>query len=609
MAEGVYASNYRNLWKEVKRIKPNTKTVAASVDGAVNSKDIADIFKRKYEDLYNCNKSCVNNMNAVRCEIDRRVRCASSDGAEIFIDVKHVREAIKELKLEKSDGLTGLVSNNIICGPEILHVYISLLFSCVLRHGYTPWALLSSVIIPIPKNVRGDLESSDNYRGISLCSSLLKLFEIIIMNMCKHSLCTSSLQFAFKNEHSTTMCVSVFKEILSYYRSRDTNVYCCFLDATKAFDRLQFDKLFELLCTRNMPCLYLRILLDMYERQSISVSWNGEQSGVFTGTNGVRQGGIISPLLFNVYIDVLLNKLKKQAIGCHVGHMFTGCLGYADDVTLIAPSIGSLQTMLSTCESYGLEYQVRYNTKKTVCMHFDSSNILKQYDVYLSGKKLNWVSHNIYLGVKISNDLDDFAELQYKRAKYFVSVNNLLSGFKGVSSDVLNKLFSYYCTSFYGSQSWNLRNRGIHSIVTAYNRGLRLVWRLPYNSHTKIVLATSQCLPMSVILEKRFLNMFLSMYQSVNMCVAFLARRSLNDMSCFLGTNLGYLKVKYSSDLLNCDSVKCMSNIVCSVKYDSHDLVLGSVVRDLVKCREGQYNIVNLSSDSVESLIVALTTD
>ena len=70
------------------------------------------------------------------------------------------------------------------------------------------------------------------------------------MNMCKHSLCTSSLQFVFKNEHSTTMCVSVFKEILSC----DTSVYCCFLDATKAFDRLQFDKLFELLCTRNMPC-------------------------------------------------------------------------------------------------------------------------------------------------------------------------------------------------------------------------------------------------------------------------------------------------------------------------------------------------------------------
>ena len=99
------------------------------------------------------------------------------------------------------------------------------------------------------------------------------------------------------------------------------------------------------------------------------------------------------------------------------------------------------------------------------------------------------------------------------------------------------------------------------------------------------------------------------MYQSVNMCVAFLAQRSLNDMSCFLGTNLGYLKVKYSSDLLNYDSCKCMSNIVCSVEYDSHDLVLGSVVRDSVKCREGQYSIVNLSSDSVESLIVALTTD
>ena len=102
-------------------------------------------------------------MNAVRCEIGGF--CAASDGTEIFIDVKHVREAIKELfKLEKSEGLTGLFSNNIICGPEILHVYISLglLFSCVLKQGYTPRALLSSVIIPIPKNVRSDCQDQGN---------------------------------------------------------------------------------------------------------------------------------------------------------------------------------------------------------------------------------------------------------------------------------------------------------------------------------------------------------------------------------------------------------------------------------------------------------------
>ena len=107
------------------------------------------------------------------------------------------------------------MSDNIIFASQRSNVYISLLFSSMIRHGYMPGEMLKSVIIPIPKDMKGDLSTSENYCGISFCS-LIKLFELVIL---KISGC--DLQFAFKKQHSTVICASVFKETVSYYLSRD----------------------------------------------------------------------------------------------------------------------------------------------------------------------------------------------------------------------------------------------------------------------------------------------------------------------------------------------------------------------------------------------------
>ena len=203
---------------------------------------------------------------------------------ECIVSVQLVNDAVQNLKLRKSDGDSDLMSDNIIFASQRSNVYISLLFSSMMSHGYMPGEMLKSVIIPIPKDMKGDLSTSENYRGISLCSSLIKLFELVILKISGCNLCTSDLQFAFKKQHSTVICASVFKETVSYYLSRDTDVYCCFLDATKAFDRLMFGKLFKILLYKNIPAAIVRILLDMYERQSITVSWNNRKSESFTAT-------------------------------------------------------------------------------------------------------------------------------------------------------------------------------------------------------------------------------------------------------------------------------------------------------------------------------------
>ena len=169
-------------------------------------------------------------------------------------------------------------------------------------HGHSPNELLNAVLISIPKDLRGNLQSSDNYRGIALCSAITKITDYIFLDKHSDILKTSNLQFAFKEEHSTTMCTSVIKEVISYYNSRDSNVYACCLDASKAFDRLNHGKLFKLLVERGLPAVVIRFLIDSYTRQVTFIKWNSEKSSAIPMLNGVKQGGVLSPLLFRIYI-------------------------------------------------------------------------------------------------------------------------------------------------------------------------------------------------------------------------------------------------------------------------------------------------------------------
>jgi len=93
------------------------------------------------------------------------------------------------------------------------------------------------------------------------------------------------------------------------------------LDVTKAFDRVDYCKLFPELLVRALPREYLRLLLNMYTNHVTRVSCNGICSAEFLVKNGVKQGGVISPMLFCIYIDELLLQLSKSGLGCFIGHL------------------------------------------------------------------------------------------------------------------------------------------------------------------------------------------------------------------------------------------------------------------------------------------------
>ena len=159
-----------------------------------------------------------------------------------------------------------------------------------------PTAWRDCILVPIPKHLK-DPAQSDSYRPIALAPNLSKVLEKLNFRSC---FITSDLQFGFKPGYSTDLCSGVLRNVVSQYIHKGFKVYSCFLDATKAFDRVNHEVLLKLLLKQQIPCAILRFLFAWYRDQLLSVRWNSSLSSSFGVSNGVYQGGVLSPILFTI---------------------------------------------------------------------------------------------------------------------------------------------------------------------------------------------------------------------------------------------------------------------------------------------------------------------
>ena len=147
----------------------------------------------------------------------------------------------------------------------------------------------------------------------------------------------------------------------------------------------------------------MRFLLNMYMSQKIQVKWIGIISEPFNVTNGVRQGGVLSPLLFSVYIDDLLAELKKSGIGCYIGNRFYGVIGYADDLVLLCPTKEGLRQMIKICEKYAIDHDIRFNGKKSQLLVF--GNLTTQpVNITVNGEPVPVFDDALHMGNSISTN-------------------------------------------------------------------------------------------------------------------------------------------------------------------------------------------------------------
>ena len=224
------------------------------------------------------------------------------------ITMNDVVNAIDDLKQGKKEE-NGLCSNHFKHGTKRMMIILALFFNSMVVHGIAPDEMLLGTMIPLIKDTRGKKQCSDNYRALTIGTGLAKILDIIILNQQKDKLETSYLQFGFKKKSSTTMCTFMALETIERYTKSGSEVHVLLLDASKAFDRVDYIKLFDKLLDRGMCPLTVRLLFSMYTQQELQVKWVNHISDRFNVTNGVRQGRVLSPLLFSFFL--LMNYLRS----------------------------------------------------------------------------------------------------------------------------------------------------------------------------------------------------------------------------------------------------------------------------------------------------------
>jgi hypothetical protein len=280
-----------------------------------------------------------------------------------------------------------------------------------LIHGKVTFFLLLATLVPLIKDKLGSINDSKNYRSIAMSSLILKLLDWIILLLFGSSLGVDQLQFAYQPGSSTTMCTWAAIETINYFMRNGNDVYACLMDMTKAFDLVKHSLLFKKLITAGLSLIFVRLLLFIYMNQFANVRWNGSFSSIFSVKNGVRQGAILSGILYCFYTNDLFIKLRRNVTGCWVNNVFMGIFGYSDDNLLIAPSLDSLQEMLKTCEQFAEEHNLKFSTHadprkcKTKCIAFTQKE-RELPGVDLCGVPLPWVSGGVHLGNHVNNSCD-----------------------------------------------------------------------------------------------------------------------------------------------------------------------------------------------------------
>ena len=597
------------IFKEIKKIRSHKPQVATCIDGVTDN--VSSHFKGIYEKLYNSIDD-KQDMNDLFNEVSGRIQ--NGQLLEVLkVTPKIVKEAASRLSDSKNDPVFSFSSDCLKNGTNLLFEMLALAFKCLLIHGHFTLYLLLATFIPIIKDKLGSINESKNYRSIAISSLTMKLFDWVFLLLHGEKLGLDDLQFAYQAKCSTTMCTWSVIETIDYFTRKGSEVFSCCMDMSKAFDCLRHSVLFRKLLAANIPPIFLRLIMVIYLDQFANVKWNGTYSSNFYVSNGVRQGGVSSAILYCFYVNILFEKLRLSGFGCWINGNYHGIFGYSDDNLLLSPSLQGLQKMLNICEEFALEHNLKFSTDsnpgkcKTKCIAFGVKRAILP-DLKLCGNSLPWVNQIKHLGTTISNGgrLTD-QDVKIKRAQYINKNIELRQEFHFASSRTLMQVNEIYNFHFTGSPLWDLFGTQMKSLESSYNLSVKNMFGLPLATHRGLICTVTGKSHLRNILFLRFVNFVRNVQSSHKRVPRMFMNHVLEDVNSVTGSNMRNILLQ--TDKLNIVEVR--KKEIMEIPYHQSNEMLkwrDQLVSELIDIREGALVLENLDNENIEELLNTLCT-
>ena len=607
VASNLMTCNSRLFWREINKITRNENNDGVvPIDGKIGI-EACNLFRDKYRELYN--KTSQYDIMHKRCCDMIQDNCNNTNNipnAHLhMVNAIMVKNAVKHLNKGKKDESNLLYSDAIIEAPDELYVHLANLFTIMLRHSYSSEIFNLVIFSPLIKDKRKDSSDSDNYRAIALNSCLSKLLDYIFLDFFKVNLHSSSNQFAYKEKSSTTLCTYMVIETIQYYQSRGTNVIASCLDFSKAFDMVQYSELFNILFDKKICPLVIRLLIQFYSSMIGLVKWYNLKSDIFKIENGVKQGGVLSPVLFTLYIDCLIERILSMKVGCHIGNRNLSILVYADDIILLSPTFKSMNLLLYICESFSNKYGLKFNVKKSEAILFGQFDNVP--DLKLNNQRIVIKNKVKYLGNYLTNE-NNYIDYSSFVKDIKVRGNVISTKFKFLSIESKREIFLSQISCFYGCELLNLQDYIMHELDVAWRISARKVFQIPKRTHSYLLPSLMNCDVPSTNVLIRILKFYFNGIHSKDDLIKFVFENSFYSMTSIMCKNLFFIMFKLLKNVLsifNEDFI--LSKYVRKFKKQFKNDWKTDLIYELLKMRDGSL-LSNLSLSEVNLLIEEFCT-
>jgi Reverse transcriptase (RNA-dependent DNA polymerase) len=378
---------------------------------------------------------------------------------------EEIYEAIKCMKKGKAAGIDDVPAEFLkMLEGETLNKLVELCMK-VYSNGVWPDDFTKSVMIPIPKKANA-VECSD-YRTISLISHASKILLKIINNriQSKADMVLSKTQFGFRKGCGTREAIGVMRVICERSLEHGNDVFICFVDFEKAFDRIDWVMMLKILRQIGVDWRDRRLILNLYMNQKAVVKIQQEFSEEGEIGRGVRQGCCMSPLLFNIYAEAMMvEAMEGIEEGIKIGGKLLKDVRFADDQGMVAGSEFGLQKIMDGLNATALKYGMKINIKKTKVMRVSREG---EVNITINGTKLEQVKSFKYLGHTITDDGRCETEIKCRIAQAKEAFGNrkelLTKSLKKATKIKIVKTL-VWTTLLYGSETWTLRKEDIRKL-------------------------------------------------------------------------------------------------------------------------------------------------
>lgn len=410
------------------------------------------------------------------------------EGEEVQVSIDTVKNAVGSLKNGKACGPEGIYAEMLKNGtPKLLENLTYVINEC-LNGNPVPDQWKVAYISSIHK--KGNKRDCNNYRGISVTSTMSRLYGRILRDLIEDDFKDheEEEQSGFRAGRSCNDNVFCLKQIIEKRAARNMETHLAFVDLHKAYDTVPISELWRVLEQSNISVTYIRALKELYKDSRSRIKIGDSLTDEFLVTKGLRQGCCISPTLFKIYIATALKKWKRKTNGMGI-ELVNKCmytLQFADDQVVIANDKEDLEYMMrKLIEEYN-HWGLSVNIDKTkyLCIGNEASNLDLE-----NGQNISHCQSYVYLGVTFNEAGTDSQDID-KRIVQAKKIIGCLNGILWSNNISKKRKFNIYetmvkSTLLHGAETWRITERYKRKIEAVEMDAMRRSLRISRRDHIR----------------------------------------------------------------------------------------------------------------------------